>query len=99
MSCSDCEYRQREMCVLFDDVILSYTDSCFMDSSENDSRISRNDQVNIMSGELEDLMIEYIRTSAILNHLEQYNGTTDELNEVTGKLTILKLRLLEELNR
>ena len=52
-----------------------------------------------MSGELEDLMIEYIRTSAILNHLEQYNGTTDELNEVTGKLTILKLRLLEELNQ
>ena len=52
-----------------------------------------------MNGELEDLMIEYVRTSAVLNHLEKHDGTVDELNEITGKLTILRLRLLEELNR
>ena len=51
MSCADCDYRQQELCVLFDDVILSYADSCFMDTDkddfnfiENDSCISRNDR-------------------------------------------------------
>ena len=37
MSCADCDYRQKEMCCLFDDVILSFANSCFMDTDgDND---------------------------------------------------------------
>ena len=35
MSCADCEHRIGELCCLFDDVILSYADSCFMDNSDD----------------------------------------------------------------
>lgn len=38
MSCSDCKYRHREFCSLFDDIILSYADSCFMDT-DNDGDV------------------------------------------------------------
>lgn len=36
MACSDCDYRVREVCVLFDDVILSFANSCFMDTCNGD---------------------------------------------------------------
>lgn len=35
MACSDCDYRQREVCCLFDDIVLSYANSCFMDTSKD----------------------------------------------------------------
>ena len=35
MSCSDCKYRHKEFCSLFDDIILSYADSCFMDTDKS----------------------------------------------------------------
>ena len=33
MSCEDCKYRQKDVCALFDDVILSLANTCFMDST------------------------------------------------------------------
>lgn len=39
MSCADCDNRIGELCCLFDDVILSYANTCFMDTG-NDSTIS-----------------------------------------------------------
>ena len=35
MVCADCMFREFDVCVLFDDVILSYADSCFMDSCDD----------------------------------------------------------------
>ena len=42
MSCADCNYRQRDTCCLFDDIILSYANSCFMDTNKRD----KNDRGN-----------------------------------------------------
>ncbi len=36
MCCSDCKYRQKNICLVFDDVILSLSNSCFMDSEKRD---------------------------------------------------------------
>ena len=36
MSCADCKHRSKTMCTIFDDIILSFADSCFMDSSEKE---------------------------------------------------------------
>ena len=47
MSCSDCNYRQNEICCLFDDIILSYANTCFMDTG-NDSTISGIDNTEIV---------------------------------------------------
>lgn len=44
MSCADCRYRSREFCTLFDDIILSFANSCFMDSTN--SRIVRDGDSN-----------------------------------------------------
>ena len=46
MSCSDCEYRHYDVCLLFDDVILSYADSCFMDTDKDDFSFIENDSTN-----------------------------------------------------
>ena len=35
MSCADCNHRSKTMCTIFDDIILSFADSCFMDSSKD----------------------------------------------------------------
>ena len=50
-----------------------------------------------MSGKLQDYCIEYIRWSAILNHLKQYGGGIDEMNVVVGELESLKHKMIEEL--
>ena len=49
MSCADCDYRDKTMCVIFDDIILSFADSCFMDTG-NDSTNSRIDNTEIVNG-------------------------------------------------
>lgn len=38
MSCADCNYRQKDTCTLFDDVILSFANTCFMDTTEEVSK-------------------------------------------------------------
>lgn len=40
MSCADCEHRMKDMCCLFDDVILSYANTCFMDSNKEDGDLN-----------------------------------------------------------
>lgn len=39
MCCADCDYRSRDVCVLFDDVILSFADSCFMDTENTNGDV------------------------------------------------------------
>ena len=36
MSCADCEYRSKDWCCLFDDIIINYQYWCFMDTSVKD---------------------------------------------------------------
>ena len=50
-----------------------------------------------MTGKLQEYCLEYIRVSAILNHLRQYGGGIDEMNVVLGELEALKHRMLREL--
>ena len=40
MSCADCKHRDKSVCMVFDDIILSFADSCFMDTG-NDSNNMR----------------------------------------------------------
>ncbi len=50
-----------------------------------------------MSGKLQDYCIEYIRLSAILNHLRVYGAGIDEMNVIVGELEAVKIKMLEEL--
>ena len=50
-----------------------------------------------MSGKLQDYCIEYIRLSAILNHLRQYGAGIDEMNEIVGRLEVVKVKMRDEL--
>lgn len=52
-----------------------------------------------MTGKLQDYCIEYIRWSAILNHLRKYGGGIDEMNMVIGELEALKVKMRMEENR
>lgn len=47
MTCNDCEYRNKTVCMIFDDIILSFADSCFMDTG-NDSTISGIDNTEMV---------------------------------------------------
>ena len=51
MSCADCKFRCREFCSLFDDVILSYADSCFMDSDKSMSGDDYNRFINRLNND------------------------------------------------
>ena len=51
-----------------------------------------------MSDKLQDLFIDYIRWSAILNHVEKY-GTFDEMNVALGELETLKIKIKKELDK
>ena len=51
MTCADRDYRNKTMCVIFDDIILSFADSCFMDTG-NDSTISGIDNTEIVNGDV-----------------------------------------------
>ena len=42
MSCADCRHRQKTMCMVFDDIILSFADTCFMDTNKDDFSIIEN---------------------------------------------------------
>ncbi len=50
-----------------------------------------------MSGKLQDYCIEYLRLSAILNHLRVYGAGIDEMNVIVGELEAVKIKMLEEL--
>ena len=50
-----------------------------------------------MSGKLQDYCIEYIRLSAILNHLRVYGAGIDEMNEIVGRLEVVKVKMRDEL--
>lgn len=50
-----------------------------------------------MSGKLQDLFLDYIRWSAILNHVEKY-GTFEEMNVALGELESLKVKIKKELD-
>ena len=52
-----------------------------------------------MSTKLGDYCLEYIRLSAILNHLRVYGGGIDEMNMVIGELETLKHKMTEELSK
>ena len=47
MSCADCKHRDKSVCMVFDDIILSFADSCFMDTG-NDSTISGIDNTEMV---------------------------------------------------
>ena len=51
-----------------------------------------------MSGKLEDLFLDYIRWEAILNHLDKYDGTFEEMSVVLGELETLKIKIKRELD-
>lgn len=51
-----------------------------------------------MNDKLQDLFLDYIRCSAILNHVEKY-GTFDEMNVVLGELETLKIKIKEVLDQ
>ena len=50
-----------------------------------------------MSDKLQDLFLNYIRCSAVLNHIEKY-GTLDEMNVALGELESLKIKIKKELD-
>lgn len=52
-----------------------------------------------MSKRLEDLFVEFIRWSAILNHLNKYDGTLEEMNVALGELETLKIKIKKELDK
>lgn len=52
-----------------------------------------------MSDKLQDLFIEYIRWSAILNHLEKQPGAVDEMAVALGELETLKIKIKKELDK
>ena len=50
-----------------------------------------------MSGKFEDYCLEYIRLSAVLNHLRVYGAGIDEMNVIIGELESLKVKMLQVL--
>ena len=50
-----------------------------------------------MSDKLQDYCLEYIRLSAILNHLKIYGAGIDEMNVTVGEMEALKIKMMEEL--
>ena len=52
-----------------------------------------------MSNKLQDLFIDYIRWEAILNHLDKYDGTFEEMSVVLGELETLKIKIKRELEK
>ena len=50
-----------------------------------------------MSDKLQDLFLDYIRWSAILNHVEKY-GTFEEMSVALGELETLKIKIKKELD-
>lgn len=52
-----------------------------------------------MSTKLGDYCLEYIRLSAILNHLRLYGAGIDEMNVIVGELESVKIKMLKELEK
>ena len=52
-----------------------------------------------MSDKLPDYCLEYIRLSAILNHLKIYGAGIDEMNVIVGELESVKIKMLKELEK
>ena len=52
-----------------------------------------------MSGKLQDYCLEYIRLSAVLNHLRLYGAGIDEMNVLVGELEALKVKMKMELDK
>lgn len=50
-----------------------------------------------MSKMLQDYCLEYIRLSAVLNHLRVYGAGIDEMNVIIGELESLKVKMLQVL--
>ena len=50
-----------------------------------------------MSDKLPDYCLEYIRLSAILNHLKIHGAGIDEMNVTVGEMEALKIKMMEEL--
>lgn len=52
-----------------------------------------------MSTKLGDYCLEYIRLSAILNHLKVHGAGIDEMNVIVGELEALKVKMRMELDK
>lgn len=52
-----------------------------------------------MTNKLQEYCLEYIRVSAVWNHLIKYDGSVDELNVVVGELESLRYKMRRELEK
>ena len=51
----------------------------------------------IISKHFKDYYLEYVRYSAMLNHLRKNNRDIDEMNKIVDKMEVLRNKIIEEL--